>query len=651
MRAVSSRARKRTHKSRQPAPKPGLLASTGRETLVLGLLIAVATVAVYLPVRHHPFINFDDPAYVVNNPHIKSGLDGETISWAFTTFYQFNWHPLTWLSHALDVQMFQLDPGGHHDTNLLLHVVNVLLLFWVLRRATGDVGPSAIVAALFALHPINVESVAWVAERKNLLSMLFFLLALGAYRRYVLEPRAGRYALVALLFVMGLMAKPQVITFPFVLLLWDYWPLRRMAAIGSEASTGTAAQLPPTRSFFWLVKEKLPLFAISAASGVVTVLAQKKGGAIGNLQYFPLSIRLENVVLSYARYVIKAFWPTRLAPMYPHSLAGLSGWQVIAALLFLLAVSGLVIAGRTRLPYLLVGWLWFLGTLAPMIGVVQVGIQAMADRYAYLSFVGLFIMVSWGVADFHSKTRETLASGPVRDGAAPTRIALVVLRVVSVAVLLVLAAVTSHQLGYWSENTALWSHTLEVTTGNFMAEDNLAMSLMEQGQDEEAMKHFQTALSIYPSDPTSNLQIATYDHQHGKLQEALQRYTQMMSIARDDVSKSELLSNRAFVYLDLRDYGNAREGFETAVRLNPRNSRAWLGLGVVAQRSGDLNLAIQDYTRSNAVKPTDIAYLLLARALEQSGRKEEAQAAMERAKLFTRSVDASRIVSDGLLVH
>jgi len=651
VRAKSS-GKKGADKSSRSAPKTGWLASLKKESFVLGLLIVLATLAVYFPVSHHPFANYDDPTYVVENPHIKSGLDWDTISWAFTTFYQFNWHPLTWLSHALDVQMFQLEPAGHHDTNLLLHVVNVLLLFWVLRRATGDVGPSVMVAALFALHPVNVESVAWIAERKNLLSMLFFLLALGAYRWYVLEPRAGRYVVVALLFVMGLMAKPQVITFPFVLLLWDYWPLRRMAVASPDVSSGTLTEpLLPVRSFFWLVKEKLPLFAICVASAIVTVIAQKKGGAVGSLQYFPLSIRLENAMVSYARYVGKALWPTRLAPLYPHPLTGLPTWQVITAVLFLLAVSGLVIAGRKRRPYLLVGWLWFLGTLAPMIGLVQVGIQAMADRYAYLSFVGLFIMVCWGVADFHPKTRETGASGVIRDGAAPKYLAPVVLRGVSVVVLLVLAVLTYHQLGYWNENTALWLHTLQVTSSNFMAEDNLAIALMEQGQLEESMKHFQAALAIYPSDPISNTQIAVYDHQTGKLQQAIERYDWMISIAPEGPVRAKLFGNRGFVYFDLQDYTHARENFEKAVAMDPGNFRGWIGLGALAQRSGDLSLAIQNYQRANAAKPSAVAYRLLAQALEQSGRKVEAQAAQARAKLLSKDLETARAVTDGLLAH
>src|SRR5271165_244603 len=610
---------------------------------VLGLLLAIATVALYYPINHHQFVSYDDDIYITNNWHIKYGLSWKGVQWAFTAQYADNWHPLTWLSHGLDCQLFFLNSGRHHATNLLLHTTNALLLFWVLLRATGYSGRSFMVAALFALHPINVESVAWVAERKNLLSTLFFLLALAAYRWYAREPRVGRYATVALLFALGLMAKPQIITLPFVLLLWDYWPLRRMSA-GADNAASESRRIS-ARSFRWLVLEKLPLLFLVAASAVITLHAQRDATTP-----YPFSVRIANAIVSYAWYVRKAFWPSRLAILYPHAPGLPPIGQMVAALLFLLAVTALTIALR-RQRYLLVGWLWFLGTLAPMIGLVQVGVQAVADRYAYLSFVGLFIMVCWGVADFHPKTGEAGASGPIRDGTAPKHPAPVALRAVSVVVLLVLAVLTSHQLGYWNENTALWVHTLQVTTGNFVAEDNLAMSLMEQGQREEAMKHFQTALSIYPSDPTSNLQIAAYDHQHGKLQEALARYTQMMSVARDNVSKSELLSNRGLVYHDLRDYAHARVDFETAVALNPRNSRAWLGLGVIAQKSGDLNLAIQDYGRSNEAKPSDITYLLLARALEQSGRKEEAQAAIEQAKLFTHNLDASRIVSDGLLAH
>ncbi len=354
----------------------------------------VATVVLYYPAIQHPFVNYDDDGYVTNNLHVQAGLAWDTVAWAFTTYDQANWHPVTWLSHALDCQLFQLDPAGHHGTNILLHVLNALLLFWVLAQATGFTGRSFMVAALFALHPINVESVVWVAERKNLLSMLFFLLALGAYRWYAREPRPGRYAVIAVLFALGLMAKPQVITLPFILLLWDYWPLQRMLVEGQPAAIGTGAAVPPRR-FSSLLLEKLPLVALSAISAVITVMAQRRGGINPELS---LSARLANAIVCYARYVGKAVWPTHLAPMYPHPGSSLANWEVFSALLFLMVVTALVIAARRR-RYLPVGWLWFLGTLIPMIGLVQVGRQAMADRYAYVPFLGLFIMMCWGVAD------------------------------------------------------------------------------------------------------------------------------------------------------------------------------------------------------------------------------------------------------------
>jgi len=286
-----------------------------KRTLILGLVLVVATLVLYYPAIHHPFVNYDDDGYVTENHHVQSGLTWDSVAWAFTSYDQANWHPVTWLSHALDWQLFQLDPAGHHGTNVLLHALNVAVLFWILLQATGSAGRSFMVAALFALHPINVESVVWVAERKNLLSMLFFLLALGAYRWYAREPRPGRYAVVAFFFALGLMAKPQVITLPFVLLLWDYWPLRRMFADGGPVATGTEIAFPP-RSFLNLLLEKLPLVALSAISAVVTMNAQRVGGGIN--PELSLAARLANAVVCYARYVGKAVWPTRLAPMYPH---------------------------------------------------------------------------------------------------------------------------------------------------------------------------------------------------------------------------------------------------------------------------------------------------------------------------------------------
>ena len=620
-----------------------------KERFLLGVLLAIATVVVYLPVDHHPFVNYDDVVYVVNNPHIQSGLDWDTISWSFSTFYQFNWHPLTWISHAIDVQLFQLEPGGHHVTNMLLQIVNVLLLYWVLMRATGYVGRSAMVAGLFALHPVNVETVAWISERKNLLSMMFFLLGLGAYRWYVaavdtardrakhaekVQSPVGRYVLMALLFAMGLMSKPQIITFPFILLLWDCWPLQRLAPAASGIRSPTMSDpIPPPRSFWWLVKEKLPLFGMCAASAVVTVIAQKAGGAVVSLETYPFSIRLTNAIVAYVRYIGKCFWPTNLIPIYPHPWHVLPMVQVIPALLLLLGITALAMMARGH-RYLLVGWLWFLGALVPMIGLVHVGNQAMADRYAYLPFIGLFLMISWGVAEI-----------------AERQVPVTVLRTAGAIVLVVLAVLTHHQLAYWNDNITLWTHAINSSTDNYVAHDNLALLLIEQGQTDEAMKHFHAALAIYPSDPTSNLQIAIYDHQQGRLPDAIARYDQMISQTPDGRGRAELLANRGLVYVDMKDSEHAKQSFDKAIAMDPNNYRAWVGLGVLAVRSGDVNQAIQDFQRATTSKPTELGYSLLAKALDQAGRTSEAQAARERAKLLSNQKQGSQVSPEGMLAQ
>ncbi len=377
--------------------RSSLAASPHKQIVLLGLLLVIATMAVYYPVHAQPFANFDDADYVFDNFHVRSGLNWETVRWAFVTRDAANWHPLTWLSHALDAQIFGIDPAGPHDVNVLFHLLNALLLFWVLQQATGYIGRSWMVAALFALHPINVESVVWIAERKNLLSMFFLLLTLIAYRWYAHEPRDSRYVVVAVLFAMGLMSKPQVITLPFVLLLWDYWPLQRFSFADDEPPVPMGAEPAiPRKPLSYLIWEKVPLLGLCAASAVLTMRAQQAGGATSS---YALSIRLENAIVSYARYLENAFWPLRLSVFYPYPGNSLKAWQVGGAFLLLLAVSiGVIYARRNR--YLPVGWFWFLGTLVPMIGLVQVGTQAMADRYAYLPLVGLFLMICWGTADW-----------------------------------------------------------------------------------------------------------------------------------------------------------------------------------------------------------------------------------------------------------
>jgi tetratricopeptide (TPR) repeat protein len=535
----------------QSPPPAARFTLPGKSILVLGLALLAGTAAVYLQVHRHPFVNLDDNVYVTENAHVTSGLNWTTVEWALTTYYASNWHPLTWISHALDCQVFQQDPAGPHDVNVLLHLINVVLLFWVLWKATGYAGRSLMVAALFALHPINVESVVWIAERKTMLSMLFFLLALGAYRWYAYKPRKMRYILVALLFVLGLMAKPQVITLPCVLLLWDYWPLGRLRR-GSRESGSVSQTDMPSRSLYQLVKEKIPLFVICLIDAYVTMKAQR----VGRPQYWPFTfpVRLENAIVAYARYVQKMFWPSGLAPMYLHPGNSIRLGQVFLALGFLLAVTALVAVCWHR-RYLTVGWLWFLGTMVPMIGLVQVGRQSMADRYAYLPLLGLFILLCWGVADCVQAWHLPAALLPA----------------ISLAVLAGLALVTYRQIGYWADNVTLWSHTLQVTDRNWFAESYLGDALRYTGhQDEAALQHYFKSLEINPGNVEANLGLALYEHQTGNLRESVDYYKKFLAKAGGDSRCYQVLINLGHVYRRLGDTERAQQYFEEAAKIAPK---------------------------------------------------------------------------------
>ncbi|MFZ0912261.1 MAG: tetratricopeptide repeat protein, partial [Candidatus Korobacteraceae bacterium] len=478
----------------------------------------------------------------------------------------------------------------------------------------------------------------WISERKNLLSTLFFLLALGAYRWYAREPRVTRYAAVAALFALGLMAKPQIITFPFVLLLWDYWPLQRMFADRTEPS-GNLAPIPAKTSS-WLILEKLPLFAICLASAVITLRAERTGGTLSGIYFHPFPVRLQNAILSYVRYLGKAFWPSGLALYYPYpSGDSLALWRVIAASGFLLAVTALVIAGRRR-RYLLVGWLWFLGTLGPMMGLKQIGIQAMADRYAYLSFIGLFIMVCWGIAEW---TRQRHISSPN-------------LAAFSVVALLALAIMTRRQVSYWDDNVKLWSHAVGVTTNNYVAEDHLGGALLADGQLEAAMPHFYRAVAINPDDPDSNLNIGGYEQRQRNFAQAIAQYNKVIRATQDSVVlnavvRAKAFDNMGYAYRELGDLPHARESFEAAVAVDPQFAKAWIGLGLVEQKSGNIGLAIQAYSQAMKLQPSDWGYLLLARALEQSGDNDAALSAIRQAQSMTRNLENAQRGADRLLAQ
>ena len=381
-----------------------------RRDVLVCLFLIITTFAVYWQVHNHDFINLDDDLYITENDQVQKGLSRESVVWAFTTTHAANWHPLTWLSHMVDFQLYGLNPKGHHLTNVFFHLLNTLLLFFVLQRMTGALWRSGFVAALFALHPLHVESVAWVAERKDVLSTLFWLLTIWAYTWYVERPRRTRYLLTLLTFTLGLMAKPMLVTLPFVLLLLDYWPLGRFQVGQLDTALSAPGQASLSTRSVWsqtlrLIWEKAPFFALAAASSIVTFLVQKGGGAVRPWERFPITIRIANGLVSYVKYMGKMIWPSDLAVFYPHPGASLPIWQAVAAGLLLLSISIAAIRLAKNHPYLAVGWLWYLGTLVPIIGFVQVGGQALADRYTYVSLIGLFIIIAWGVSDIVAKWR------------------------------------------------------------------------------------------------------------------------------------------------------------------------------------------------------------------------------------------------------
>ena len=607
-----------------------LLQSSANRTLLLCLLLTVVVLVSYSPVTHNGFI-YDDIGYITSNPHVGAGLTWATVKWAFTTYQQANWHPLTWLSHALDCELFGLNPAGPHYVNVLLHAANAVLLFLLLQKATGFRWRSLMVAALFALHPMNVESVAWAAERKNVLSMVFFLLALYAYVCYARRPGLRRYAAVAFFFALALLGKPQVITFPFLLLLLDYWPLCR---IGSPAADGAAAQggNAPRLWNGWLILEKAPLLLLSAASATMAMKAQKAGGAIRTLSQYSLLLRLETAVISYVRYLGKALWPSKLVALYPHPTNLYPSWQVGAAVVVLMLITALVIRAR-RQRYLAVGWFWFLGSLVPMIGLVQVGSQAMADRYAYISFVGLFLMLTWLVAEW-SEAPQISARW---------------LAIPAVSCLLALGALTYRQVGYWHDTESFWMRTLALTQNNYVAEVTLGDFLFRQGRTEAAAAHFRAALAIKPDGLNANLGLGVYEDRRGNLPAAIERYQMVARHAADLGMRASAYGSLGFAYRGMGQTTKAKQCFETALQLEPEWARAMTGLGLIAQENGDMTEAIRQYSRAAAVQPTDVGYLLLAQALRQDGRLDEATAISERvARSSPNLVEAQKTVESFL---
>ena len=609
-----------------------LFQSPERRTLLFSLLLTVVVLVAFNAVTHNGFLNYDDDQYITDNPQVRAGLTWATVKWAFTTYDQANWAPLSWLSHALDCELFGVNPAGHHFMSVLQHALNVVLLFLLLQSVTGFPWRSLFVAALFALHPINVESVAWAAERKNVLSTLFFLMALHAYVWYIRRPALLRYGMVVVAFTLGLLSKSQVITFPFLLFLLDSWPLGRILSPAGSDSAVRGGGAPRLWSG-WLVLEKVPLLLLSAASAVITMHAEKAGGAVQTLSQYGVRLRLETAVISYVRYLGKALWPSNLVALYPHPTRLYPAWQVTAAALLLLLISALVLLRVRSQGYLAVGWFWFLGTMVPMIGIVQVGAHAMADRFAYIPFIGLFLMLTWLVSDW----------------AQAHRIPTIWLAVPAVAYSLLLGTLTYRQVGYWHDIPSFWVRTLALTRDNYVAHDTLGQFLASQGRTEEAAAHFRAAIDIRPDDLPANLNLGAYEHARGNLSAAIERYQMVTLYAADVGLRATAYGNLGSAYRQMGQLMKAKQCFEMALQLSPEKAMAMVGLGLIAQKNGDLPEAVRQYSHAIAVQPTDVGYLLLAGALQQEKRFDEAKAIFERVARLSPNLPEAQKTAESLL--
>lgn len=564
-----------------------------KRTLFVSLGLIAATLLVYWRVADYGFIqNYDDAEYITQNPFIQQGLTWKGITWAFTTGYAANWHPLTWISHTIDIQLFGLHPAGHHLVSLFFHLINTILLFTVLNRMTKGFWQSAFVAAVFALHPLHVESVAWIAERKDVLSTLFWLLTMWTYHSWTERPSLKRYGLIMVCLVLGLMTKPMLVTLPLVLLLLDYWPLRRLS---TERNKG-AKVAKGTPSTSWsrirpLVVEKIPLLVVALASSASTFLVQQQYTAVQSADVFPMSSRIINGLTAYSAYIFKTIRPADLAVYYPHHGLNTPLLPAIASAGFLIVISTIVVYLRQRNPYLIVGWLWYLGTLVPVIGLIQVGAQAMADRYMYVPMVGLLIMVAWGSRDItlswpHRKTVLAIASG-------------------SIAVILL--ELTNSQIAYWRDSATLFQRAVGVTTGNWLAHNNLGQALFQQGRADEAIGHYNEAIRISPTNVQPHINLAVAYDSRGETEKALTHYLTALSL------NNNLPDVHCNAGIDLYRQGKVQEAishYNEVLRIDPNHLQAHVNLASALAALGRVDEAIAHYGAALRINNTlpDIHY-------------------------------------------
>ena len=617
--------------------------SNYRPKLLICLFLTVALLAVFWQVKNNDFVNFDDPRCITENLHIQSGLNLGFLKWAFTTNHTGFWQPLTWLSFMMDYQLFGLNPGGYHLVNLFLHIINSLLLFLILNGMTHALWKSAFVAALFALHPLHVESVAWIAERKDVLSAFFWMLTMGAYVFYAEKPGLKKYLLTLLLFSLGLMVKPMLVTLPCVLLLLDYWPLdrlrfnhsldtpkisesrkekRRARKIASQAKGKGKEPSPPDQSRLWqrlwpLIREKIPFFALSAISAMLTFIGQQERGALESFEVFPIGARIGNALISYIRYIGMTIYPEGLAVFYPHQGTP-PLWEVSVAAAFLLIATLIIVRWAANMPYLAMGWLWYLGTLVPVIGIIQVGMQSMADRYTYIPIIGLFVATAWAVPDIARNWRYRqyiLTSG-------------------AVIVLSALMFSTWKQVKYWENSITLFEHAIQVTNNNYLAHNNLGVALSDAGKRKEAVAHYREATRIKPSYENAYFNLGNNLSTQGRTDEAIVCYQEALRLLptyakahnnlaalfiskkmfkeaighyqealKTDPTNSSTHYNLGVAWMSIERYEEAIGQFQEAIRFNPRFIQAHNAWGIALARSGKTGEAIDHFRDALRIKP------------------------------------------------
>jgi len=518
------------------------------------IAIFALIIIAYWQLPGNDFINYDDPVYVTENPCVSQGITPVGVAWAFSTTHAGNWHPLTWLSHMLDVQLFGLNAAAHHVISLLFHLANSLLLFTILTRATGAVWRSCFVAMLFALHPLHVESVAWVAERKDLISTFFGLLTILSYVSYVRKQRFSLYLMTQGFFILGLMAKPMLVSIPFILLVLDYWPLKRLQLTSRATSTAEESQGISIRRF---ILEKLPFLTLASASSIITYYAQKGSGAVNPLDHSSIIENIGNALIAYVIYIIKTFWPSKLSVFYPFDAASITLWPVIGATLCLVAISFIVIWKGCRQRYLVTGWFWFIITLLPVIGLIRVGSQSMADRYTYVPLVGLFIIISWGVPDLLEKYRLKKQA----------------LLISSVVILSVMMILTSLHLQYWRNSVTLFNHAIDVTKNNWFAHHNLGTALLKKGRPEEALTHFLETVRISPSYVTAYNNIGIAYEEVGNPVEAIKAYKLAIRI---NPAYADAHYNLGLAYLSVGNKDLALAEYQVLKRISSANAQEFL---------------------------------------------------------------------------